>query len=242
MKPVSRCRILVIEDDLRMVELLREGLSERGHAVATATTADEGERLIERQPFDAIVLDIGLPGRSGYTVVESLRTRARRPTIIMLTSLNQEDNVVYGLDAGADDYVTKPFSFPELAARIASAVRRNRIAWEDAISIGSLQLDLRKRALIAYGKSLFITRGEYLLLRALTLNRGEVVPRRQLIRAVWGITAVTSGALDTLLNTLREKMGPDACNISTIRGVGYRLEDESVMQTNAEEPLRSSAI
>jgi DNA-binding response OmpR family regulator len=242
MKPASRYRILLVEDDPRMVELLRIGLSERGHAVVTAFTAEEGERLLDLHDFDGVVLDIGLPGRSGYSVVDHLRGRTIRPAILMLTALNQEDNVVYGLDAGADDYLTKPFSFPELVARIASAVRRNRIACEDVISIGNLQLDVRKRILHSHGKDLFITRSEYLLLRALTLDRGEVVPRRQLMQAVWGTAAISSGALDTLVNTLREKLGNEASLVVTVRGVGYRLEEETEVRTPLVEHTRGARI
>jgi DNA-binding response OmpR family regulator len=242
MKPISHYRILVIEDDPRMVELLRAGLGERGHSVIAASTAAEGERLLDQDSFDAIVLDIGLPGRSGYSVAEHLRERPRRPAIVMLTALNQEDNVVYGLDAGADDYLTKPFSFPELLARISSAARRNRIAWEDVIAIGPFHLDVRKRILLRHGKDLFLTRSEYLLLRALTLNRGEVVPRRQLMQAVWGTTVVSSGALDTLVNTRREKLAAESGLVATIRGAGYRLEDEPDPQSTFHAQPRGLAL
>jgi DNA-binding response OmpR family regulator len=142
----------------------------------------------------------------------------------MLTALNQEDNIVCGLDAGADDYITKPFSFPELVARIHSAARRTRIASADHFSFGPFRLDASSHRLFCNQLEVHITRSEYLLLRTLALNRGEVVSRRQLMQAVWGSTIATSGALDTLVNTLREKLSaghPDL--IETVRGSGYTL-------------------
>jgi len=228
MTVIANLRILVIEDDPRMVELLRTGLAERGHSIATAATAEEGQRLVDRQKFDAIVLDIGLPGRSGYAVAEHLRERPNRPAILMLTALNREDQVVSGLDAGADDYLTKPFSFPELVARIHSASRRARLAVADDLTFGPFVLDTKNRRLLRDRTPIHITRGEYLLLRALTVNRGEVVSRRQLMQAIWGTTIVSHGALDTLVNAVREKLNPGQPGlIVTIRGTGYSLADET---------------
>ena len=228
MKTPVNLRILVIEDDLRMVELLRTGLCELGHTIVTATTAEQGQQLVDAENFDAIVLDIGLPGRSGYTIAQHLRTRPNRPAIIMLTALNQEDNIVCGLDAGADDYLTKPFSFPELLARIGSAARRARVAATDEFCIGPFRLDTKSRRLLCNRVEVHITRGEYLLLRALALDRGEVVSRRQLMQAVWGTTIVNHGALDTLVNTLREKLNAKQRGlISTSRGVGYSLVEDA---------------
>jgi DNA-binding response OmpR family regulator len=226
MKVLANLRILVIEDDQRMVELLRDGLAERGHFIATASTAEEGQRLVDSQNFDAVVLDIGLPDRSGYTVAQHLRDRPHRPALVMLTAMSQEDQVVCGLDAGADDYLTKPFSFPELLARIASATRRSRIAADEDFSFGPFHLDLKRRRLICNRAEVHLTRGEYLLLRTLVLNLGEVVSRRQLMQAVWGTTVVSHGALDTLVNTLREKLHAEQPGlIATVRGAGYTLND-----------------
>jgi DNA-binding response OmpR family regulator len=228
MNTPTNLRILVIEDDLRMVELLRTGLWEHGHTIVTATTAEQGQQLVDAENFDAIVLDIGLPGRSGYTIAQHLRTRPNRPAIVMLTALNQEDQVVCGLDAGADDYLTKPFSFPELLARIGSAARRARVAATDEFCFGTFRLDTRSRRLLCNRVEVHITRGEYLLLRALALDRGEVVSRRQLMHAVWGTTIISHGALDTLVNTLREKLHAKQPGlISTARGVVYSLVEDT---------------
>ena len=228
MEASANLRILVIEDDLRMVELLRTGLWERGHSIVTATTAEEGQQLADENSFDAIVLDVGLPDRSGYTVAQHLMKRSNRPAVVMLTALNQEDCVVCGLEAGADDYMTKPFSFPELLARIHSAARRSPIASEGQFSFGPFRLNVESSRLFCGGTEVRLTRSEYLLLRALVHNYGEVVPRRKLAQAVWGASAVSHGALDTLINTLRDKLHVEQPGlIATIRGIGYSLEESA---------------
>jgi len=232
----------VIEDDPRMVELLRTGLSEKGHNVVTAISAEQGQKLVDDERFDAIVLDIGLPGRSGYTIAQHLRERPNRPAIVMLTALSQEDHVVGGLDAGADDYVTKPFSFPELLARITSAARRRRIAMAQDFAFGPFKLDVQKHRLLYNRAEVHVTRSEYLLLRMLALHRGEVVSRRQLIQAVWGNTIASHGALDTLVNSLRDKLGAEQPGlISTARGLGYSLAEEADLCGNDTPQRRSSA-
>jgi DNA-binding response OmpR family regulator len=220
----TNLRILVIEDDPRMIELLRAGLWEKGHSIMTASSAEEGEQLVEECSFDAIVLDVGLPGRSGYSVAQHLSKRATRPAIVMLTALNHEDNVICGLESGADAYLTKPFSFRELFARISSVVRRNQFATVDHFSFGPFKLDTQNRRLFSNRNEIHITHSEYLLLYALALNCGETVSRRQLMQAVWGAAAMSHGALDSLVNTLRAKLNAEQPGlISTIRGSGYLL-------------------
>jgi DNA-binding response OmpR family regulator len=227
----SHLCILVIEDDARMAELLRAGLAERGHSVMVAQTAEEGLELIDRESFDAIVLDIGLPGKSGYAVAAQLSQRTNRPAMVMLTALNQEDSVVCGLDAGADDYLTKPFSFPELAARLIAATRRTRMAAAGKFCFGPFQLDIAQRRLWSGQTEIFLSRSEYLLLRALALKRGEAVSRRKLMQAVWGTTAIRPGALDTLMNTLRDKLDAEQTGlIATIRGIGYCLAEDTELR------------
>ncbi len=134
-----------------------------------------------------------------------LLERPSRPAILMLTALSHEDHVVLGLDAGADDYITKPFSFPELIARIGSAVRRTQIAQTDKIIFHSFRMDTAQRKLFCGQREVCIAHKEYLLLHALAIRHGEVVARRDLIHAVWGQVAASHGALDTLVNSLREK-------------------------------------
>jgi DNA-binding response OmpR family regulator len=220
-------RILVVEDEKDMLELLRNGLTESGHTVMTAPDEEAGLSLALEHEFDAMVLEVGLPGRSGYSIVEYLRRRPSRPAIVLLTALNKEDNVVRGLDLGADDYLTRPYSIPELVARIASAVRRTRAGSTDHFSFGPFYLDLGKRRLFCQGSEVHITRSEYLLLRALAMHRGETVSRRQLIQAVWGATVVSHGSLDTLVNGLREKLNVQQTGlVATVPGAGYALVEE----------------
>jgi DNA-binding response OmpR family regulator len=210
-----------------MLEFLRTGLREKGHSIVTARTAAEGRRLVDEHTLDAVVLDIGLPDHSGYTIAHYLQNRSGRPAIVMLTAFNQEDSVVYGLDAGADDYITKPFSFAELIARIGSAARRARMAAVNDFCFGPFQLDTIRRQLLCNRNNVHITPSEYLLLHVLVLNRGGIVSRRQLMKAVWGTTAISNGKLDGLVNTLRDKFNPEyAGMISTIRGSGYSLLEE----------------
>jgi two-component system, OmpR family, response regulator len=231
----SNLRILVVEDDPRMVELLSAGLREKGHLVVAAKTAEDGQRLADLEKPDAIVLDIGLPGRSGFSVAAHLRERANRPAIVMLTALNQEDHVVCGLEAGADDYLTKPFSFPELAARIASAVRRTRIAAAGQFYFGPFHLDITRRRLFRERAEIHLSPSEYTLLYTLALHRGETVTRRQLMQAVWGTATIRSGALDTLVNSLRGKMELGQSEmIVTVRGAGYSLADDADVGRRSE--------
>jgi len=236
-------RILIIEDDPRMVDVLRRGLWERGHSIVTATTAQEGEQLAAAHTFDVVLLDIGLPDRSGYTVAESLRQQQQPPAIVMLTAQSDLDQVVSGLESGADDYVTKPFSLPELCARIGSVSRRCRLSRAGEIAFGGFVLDLHRRKLLHGAAEVRLTRAEYLLLRELGLHRDDVVTRRQLMQAVWGTAQITQGALDTLMNCLREKLdsahagsssgaGTSSANqeefIVTVRGSGYCLRGEGL--------------
>ena len=235
MEPIANLRILVIEDDPRMVELLRTGLWEKGHSIVTATTAKEGRQLAEENSFDAIVLDIGLPDGNGTTIAQHLLQRPDRPAIVMVTALDQEDQVVHGLDAGADDYITKPFSFPELVARITSAARRTRIAASGDSTFGRFRFDIAKRRLFHDYEEIHLSPNEFLLLRALVLHRSEVVSRRQLLQAVWGDAPISHGALDTLVSSLRDKLnqGPPGL-ISTVRNTGYSLTEAAIASQRSE--------
>jgi DNA-binding response OmpR family regulator len=218
-----------VEDDPRMLDLLRRGLWERGHSVVTAITAQEGQELAEQHDFDIVVLDVGLPDRSGHTVALNLRRRPNPPAILMLTAQSDVDQVVSGLESGADDYVTKPFSFAELVARIGSASRRSRLTRAGEITFGDFILNLKRRCLLRDHVDLRLTRSEYLLLRELALHHGDVVPRRQLMQAVWGTAHVTQGALDTLVGVLRDKLdGAAASYIHTERGSGYALRRDPI--------------
>jgi len=229
MEAAGTFRILIVEDDPRMLDVLRRGLWEHGHTVMTASDGAEGLALAQSYEYDIVVLDIGLPTRNGYEVAASLRTQQNHAVILMLTAYDLEDDIIRGLDLGADDYMTKPFSFPELLARIAAITRRRPSAPSSLLQIGDLVLDKQKHTISLAGAPLSLTRTEFLLLERLMEESGSVVTRKQLLEKVWGPDAeVSPGALDTFINSLRGKLGyaEHRSLIGTVRGTGYFLSNE----------------
>jgi DNA-binding response OmpR family regulator len=219
-------RILVVEDEPRMLELLREGLHDHGFSVMTAADGATGLEISAALEFDAIVLDIGLPHINGYEVIKSLRAQARMTPILILTARDTEDDIIYGLDLGADDYLTKPFSFPELVARLHSITRRHREECDSTISIDDLVVNSIRNKVTRNGSSVDLTRLEFLLLVSLARRAGNCVPRQTLIQTLWGPDhAVGPTALDVLMNSLRAKIEAPSGKkiICTVRGLGYTL-------------------
>jgi DNA-binding response OmpR family regulator len=232
--PEKPLRILAIEDDLRMLDLLRRSFWEHGHTVMTASDGAEGLRLAREHTFEVIVLDIGLPSLDGYQIASRLRAEQSAAAILMLTARDMEDDVIRGLDLGADDYIRKPFSFPELLARISSVTRTttgspsqisHELCYED------LSLDRLQRRVFRAKATLHLSRSEFALMETLMEHAGATVPRSTMIAKVWGAhSTVTPGALDTLVGVLRDKLdSPDARTvIRTIRGIGYCLEQAAL--------------
>ncbi len=221
-------RILVIEDEPRMLALLDKGLSESGHHVVTAPTGAECLKLTLDQEFDVILLDVGLPDLSGFDVAQVLRERRCTASILMLTAYSKEDEIVRGLNLGADDYLTKPFSFPELLARVRAVARP--VPRPSSYSIADMVVDLVQHKAFRHGFAIEMTRTEYLLLEVLVQHSPEVVSRSSIIDAVWGRSSgVTPGALDVLVNSLRSKIDArfTAKLIHTVRGIGYLLKAEN---------------
>ncbi len=220
-------RILVIEDEPRMSALLYKGLSEHGHEVEVAPDGAHGLKVSLDRQFDVVLLDLGLPGLSGYDVAQVFRERRCPASILMLTAYNQEDEIVRGLTLGADDYLTKPFSFSELLARLRAITRPAAAA---SFVLADLVIDLTQRKVTRQGRAIELTRTEYLLLDALVQGFPKLVSRVALMEAVWsGTHGVTDGALDVLVNSLRGKI--DGCYASrllrTVRGSGYMLEADA---------------
>jgi len=218
-------RVLVVEDDPRMLELVCKGLREAGHTPMPASDGDAGLELAINFDFDAIVLDIGLPGRDGYSVARAVRA-AKQVPILMLTARDGEENVLRGFDQGADDYLTKPFSFRELLARLRALGRGTSRRGESA-----LVLDATRLVAYCHGSPVQMTRSEFLLLSALNQQPGRAVSRQSLMEAVWGPGQMPSAnALDVLMNALRAKLDSTraAKAIFTVRGEGYRLQCEAV--------------
>jgi DNA-binding response OmpR family regulator len=220
-------RILVIEDDPRMLELLRKGLWEHGHLVLTAPNGAEGLQLGIEHDFDVILLDIRLPELDGYQVAAGLRANQRRAPVLMLTALDMEDDIIRGLNLGADGYMTKPFSFRELLARIDSLTRRANAAPTNELYFAGLQIDAVQRKVFHSGKHIHLTRSEFLLLEQLVQHVGNPISRKKLADGVWGVDAqVNRGVLDTLINSLRDKLDArlNQSLIKTVRGLGYCLQ------------------
>jgi DNA-binding response OmpR family regulator len=217
-------RLLIVEDEPRMTELLRQGLYERGFTVMSAGDGVAGLEIATAYQFDAIVLDIGLPLMDGYELMAALRKGAHSAPVLMLTARDSEDEIIRGLDLGADDYLTKPFSFPELAARLQAICRSGKRESLSAIEEGEVMVDLTRQAAKRGQSTVDLTRLEMLLLVCLMRDAGRCVPRQKLIDSVWGSEhAVGSSALDVLVNSLRAKIDHPFPRklIGTVRGLGY---------------------
>ncbi len=226
----SLMRILIVEDEPRMLELLRKGLYEHGYTVMTAADGETGLEIAMVHELDAIVLDIGLPRLDGYALMEALRARARTAPVLMLTARDTEDDIIRGLDLGADDYLTKPFSFPELVARLQSITRQGREKAGKTIEIGDAVVDMVGHSVTRNGEKIDLTHLEFLLLACLARRSGQCVSRQALKESVWGLDRqVGASALDVLVNSLRAKFDAPYRNkmIVTVRGSGYILKQDA---------------
>jgi DNA-binding response OmpR family regulator len=231
-------RILAIEDEPRMAALLHKGLSEHGHEVTIAIAGAEALKLTLDQMFDVILLDVGLPDLSGYDVAQVLRERNCSAPILMLTAYNKEDEIVRGLNLGADDYLTKPFSFPELLARLRSITRPPAEQAPVTFSVADMVVDRLHRKVTRQGQTLDLTRTEFLLVELLAQNSPRVASRITLIEGIWGgASEVTPGALDVLVNSVRGKIDSHFTTklVQTVRGSGYLLK------AGLDDPLRNIA-
>ena len=222
-------RILIIEDETRMLELLRKGLYESGFTVMTAPDGETGLTMATAYELDAIVLDIGLPGLNGCALMQALRARGYMTPVLMLTARDTEDDIIRGLDLGADDYLTKPFSFPELVARLQSITRPQRKETGGSIKVGDAAVDLARHSVTRNSENIDLTRQEFLLLVCLMRRAGQCVSRKTLLDVVWGPDqSVGPSALDVLVNSLRAKFDVPFRNklIGTVRGLGYIFKQD----------------
>jgi DNA-binding response OmpR family regulator len=224
-------KLLVVEDEARMVELLRKGLSEEGHTVVCVHDGDEGLELARNYEFDVIILDVMLPKLNGYQVAQRLRTDRIATPLLMLTAKDSVPDLVHGLDSGADDYLTKPFAFEELLARLRAVKRRAPVPQQPKLKVGNLVLDPATREVSRAGEDILLTRTEYNLLERLMYRAGKVVPRRSLIEAVWGFDReIEENTLDAFVRLLRTKIDTEGQPklIHTVRGVGYMIRSEAL--------------
>src|SRR6266481_1026631 len=178
-------RILVVEDERRMAELLQQGLTEDGHRITVATDGREGLSLAENGSFDLILLDVMLPGVNGFQIVRQLRTHRNQTPILMLTARDSTKDMVEGLDFGADDYLTKPFSFEVLLARVRAVGRRGPIPQPVCMEVGGLVMNRSTREVRIRERRIDLTRTEFAILEMLMRNAGRVVTRDALIDSVW---------------------------------------------------------
>lgn len=219
-------RILVVEDDGKVASFLERGLREEGYAVDVAHDGAEGRLKALVHDYDLLLLDVMLPGTSGLEIVRQVRAREGTTPVLMLTARDAEEDVVLGLDAGADDYLTKPFGFDELLARVRALLRRGGAARPDRLIYEDLELDRVKHEASRAGVKLDLTPKEFRLLEFLMLNPERVVRRTELLEKVWDLTFdPMSNVVDVHVGHLRRKLhgsGRDPL-LHTVRGVGYVL-------------------
>ena len=215
-------RVLLVDDEERMVAALRRGLTAEGFVTESAADGVTGLILAQDGDFDAVVLDVMLPGISGYEVVRRLRAANNWVPVLMLSAKDGEYDQADALDDGADDYLTKPFSFVVLVARIRALLRRGAVARPAVLSAGDLSLDPATREVTVAGELTELTPREFAMLEYLIRNTSRVVSKIELIDHVWDSAAdVTLNTVEVYAGYLRRKIGAD--RLSTVRGVGYRL-------------------
>jgi DNA-binding response OmpR family regulator len=221
--------ILVVEDETSMGELLRQGLQEENHTVTWARDGVEGVHAAVTGSFDAIVTDVMMPGVDGVELVRRLRESGRQTPVLMLTARDSAEDVVRGLDAGADDYITKPFAFRVLLARLRAITRRAERPQVARLQVEDLVLDPVSREVTRGGKSVSLTATEYRLLEFLMRRAGRAVSRSAIIEGVWGFEEdIEANTVDAFIRLLREKLdaGHERKVIQTVRGYGYILRED----------------
>jgi DNA-binding response OmpR family regulator len=219
-------RVLLIEDDRKAAKLVAKGLQEEGFVVDVALTGEEGEEQAAVNEYDVIVLDWLLPGKDGIAVCRALRARDVSTPILMLTARDSLADRVSGLSTGADDYLTKPFGFAELVARIRALLRRSRLVRSAVLRVSDLTLEPATRRVTRAGISLALTSKEYAILEVLMRSPGEIVSRTRLVEHVWDeASEVIDNLVDAHVSHLRKKIdrGGSVPLIHTVRGFGYRL-------------------
>ncbi|AZC26800.1 MULTISPECIES: heavy metal response regulator transcription factor [Pseudomonas] len=220
-------RILVIEDEPKTADYLHQGLTESGYIVDRANNGVDGLHLIEQQPYELVILDVNLPGKDGWQVLANMH-RQYTARVMMLTARGRLEDKVRGLDMGADDYLVKPFQFPELLARVRTLMRRSEpVAQPEVLQVADLQLDPRRHRAYRGDRRIDLTTKEFTLLHVLMRHSGEVLTRTQIISLVWDMNFdCDTNVVEVSISRLRAKID-DASElklIHTLRGVGYVLE------------------
>jgi two-component system copper resistance phosphate regulon response regulator CusR len=223
--------ILVVEDEQKMAKALQEGLEADDYLVSVAHTGEEGFYLAQSKPFDMMILDVMLPGRDGFEILSTLRQRGMTTPVLLLTSKDTLEDRVRGLDIGADDYLVKPFAFPELLARMRALLRRGKADVVPRLKVADLEMNVALRSAIRAGESLELTAREFDLLHYLLINRDRVVSREMLAREIWKEAARQTpldNVIDAQMVRLRRKVDGqfEKKLLQTVRGVGFILREE----------------
>jgi DNA-binding response OmpR family regulator len=219
-------RILIAEDEPRLAAFLDKGLRAQGFTTKVVADGATASAMAQDDEFDLLVLDLGLPGKQGADVLHDMRLAGQRMPVLILTARDDLDSTVAGLEGGADDYVTKPFKFEELLARIRARLREQPEPEQTVLEAGGVTLDTRARRAGVEGRTIELSAREYTMLEVLMRHAGQVLSREQLLSHVWGYDHDPgSNVVDVYVGYLRKKLGPDV--IETARGMGYRLRSES---------------
>ncbi len=223
-------RILVVDDERKVTGFIQRGLKEKHYVVDVANDADNAMMLAEVNPYDLIILDVQMPDKDGITICRELRKNKVATPILMVTGRNGVRDKVRGLDGGADDYLTKPFAFDELLARVRALLRRESKDKETLIKVGKLELNQLTRAVTHNGKPVTLTAKEYALLEYFMLNANQVITRTMISEHVWqeDFDSFTN-VIDVYIKHLRDKLGGGGTDglIKTVRGVGYTLKESA---------------
>jgi two-component system OmpR family response regulator len=217
-------RILIVEDNTRIAGFIAKGLREEGYVVQTATDGDEGFAKATAEGFDAAVVDVMIPGRNGFDLVRDLRAAGVALPVLLLTAKDRTEDKVEGLDSGADDYLTKPFDFSELTARLRALLRRSSAGAPATLRAGDVELDPATREVRKAGDAVELTPKEFSLLEYLLRNADRPLSRATLMEHVWGIRFDPgTNVVDVFINSLRNKLDRERELIVTVRGVGYTI-------------------
>ena len=224
-------KILVVEDEHRIATALKQGLGDEGYAVDVAYDGDEGVRTAEADEYDLIIMDVMMPVMDGVEASRTLRKAGNHTPILLLTAKSQARDIVTGLDAGADDYLPKPFSFDVLLARVRALLRRPNEMLDSVLSVDDLELDVAKHTVKRAGKDIQLSGKEYSILEYLLRNKGRILSKNNIISHVWDFDAdVLPNSVEVFVTYLRNKVDRPFPNsrplIQTVRGFGYVIKDE----------------
>ena len=217
-------KILIIEDEKQVADNLKEGLEHHNYTADIAYDGREGQHLAQEYDYDIIILDLMLPDTTGEDLCRKLRDEGNKSFILMLTAKKQLDSIIGGLDCGADDYLTKPFEFSELLARIRALLRRSSKHKSNVLSVSDIILDTEKEEVSVSNREVWLTKKEYMILEYLLRNKGQLISRNQLLEHAWDRNVdIFTNVVDTHIKNLRKKLGKSGSIIKTIYGSGYRI-------------------